>query len=93
MLDYEKVKLLNLTIVAKEVSQGGKFSSVPVTIRIRDRNDNFPEFVRSIYEISVPENCDIGLTIAQIEAFDIDSGNFGTQGIRYTNITGSIAHL
>lgn len=93
MLDYEKVKILNLTIVAKEVVPQGKFSSVPVLVRIRDRNDNFPEFTRAVYEVSVPENSDVGLTLVQIQAFDIDSGDFGTQGIRYTNITGSIAHL
>ncbi|XP_063703738.1 LOW QUALITY PROTEIN: cadherin-23 [Culicoides brevitarsis] len=93
MLDYEKVKLLNFSIVAKEIVKNGKSSKVPVTIRIRDRNDNFPEFARHVYEVSVPENADIGWKIAEIEAFDADSGDFGTQGIRYTNLTGSIAHL
>lgn len=93
MLDYEKIKLLNMTIVAKEVVKNGKFNSVPVTVRIRDRNDNFPEFARAAYDISIPENADVGLTIAQVEAFDADSGDFGTQGIRYTNLSGSTAHL
>ena len=41
----------------------------------------------------MPENSDVGITLVQIQANDVDSGDFGTQGIRYTNLSGSIAHL
>ncbi|KAJ8911026.1 hypothetical protein NQ315_016595 [Exocentrus adspersus] len=94
LLDYERIKVVNITIVAKEiVKYNPKFSEVPVTVYILDRNDNIPEFTKSIYEVFVPENCDIGSTIAWIQALDDDSGNFGTRGIRYTNIAGSIDHM
>lgn len=86
--------MINITIVAKEiVKHNPKFSEIPVTVYILDRNDNFPEFTKSIYEVYVPENCDIGTTVAWIQALDDDSGNFGTRGIRYTNIAGSIDYM
>lgn len=94
LLDYERIKSINLTVVAKEiVKDNPKFSEASVTIRVLDRNDNFPEFTRSIYQVYVPENCEIGTTVAWVQALDEDSGNFGTRGIRYTNIAGSIDYM
>ncbi|CAG9764225.1 unnamed protein product [Ceutorhynchus assimilis] len=93
-LDYEKIKMINFTIVAKEVIKNNpKFSEVPVVVHILDRNDNYPEFTKKSYEVWVPENCEVGTTVAWIQALDEDSGNYGTQGVRYTNIAGSIAGL
>lgn len=93
-LDYERIKFMNFSIVAKEIVKfNPKFSEVPVVAHILDRNDNYPEFTKSIYEVFVPENCDIGTTVAWVQALDDDSGNFGTSGIRYTNLAGSIEHM
>ena len=114
LLDYEKFKSLNLTIVAKEISADGKwrfvkyftnfydqsfkyliaiFSTAPLTINILDRNDQIPEFTKKSYEVFIPENVGVGVTIAKVQAFDTDSGKFGTRGIRYTSISGGIADL
>lgn len=94
VLDYERLKFINFSIVAKEVVKiNPKFSEIPVVAHILDRNDNYPEFTKSVYEVFVPENCDIGTTVARVEALDDDSGNFGTTGIRYTNLAGSIEHM
>lgn len=68
-------------------------NEVPVAVHIMDRNDNFPEFTRNVYEVSVPENCEVGTTVAWVQALDEDSGTFGTQGVRYTNLAGSIENL
>lgn len=39
--------------MAKEsVQVNPKMSQVPVTVYIRDMNDNFPEFSKPIYEVS-----------------------------------------
>lgn len=85
--------VVNFTLVAKEITPvSPKYSAVPVTIFIKDQNDNYPEFTKSIYEVSIPENCAEGTTVAWVQALDEDSGNFGTQGIRYTTLGGSIAH-
>lgn len=93
-LDFEQVKDLNFSLVAKELTApSGFYSSVPIRIYIRDQNDNFPEFTKAVYEVSVPENVQMGAVIATVQAFDSDSGNYGTKGIRYTNMGGGIANL
>ncbi|CAG5108412.1 Similar to Cdh23: Cadherin-23 (Mus musculus) [Cotesia congregata] len=92
-LDFEQRSVINLTLVAKEVALfHPKFSVVPVTIYIKDQNDNYPEFSKPVYEVSVPENCPAGTTVAWVQALDDDSGNYGSEGIRYTNLGGSIAY-
>uniref|UniRef100_A0A6P7FSK3 Cadherin-23 n=1 Tax=Diabrotica virgifera virgifera TaxID=50390 RepID=A0A6P7FSK3_DIAVI len=93
-LDFERMKRINLTLVAKEIVKSKpKFSEASVMVNLLDRNDNFPEFSKSLYEVSVPENCDIGTTVAWVQALDDDSGKFGTRGIRYTNLAGSIDYM
>lgn len=92
-LDFEQVKELNFTLVAKELAPNGFLTRVPIRIQVRDQNDNFPEFMRPVYEVAVPENVQMGAVIATVQAFDSDSGNYGTKGIRYTNMGGGIANL
>nr|XP_033326560.1 cadherin-23 isoform X1 [Megalopta genalis]XP_033326561.1 cadherin-23 isoform X1 [Megalopta genalis]XP_033326562.1 cadherin-23 isoform X1 [Megalopta genalis] len=92
-LDFEKRSEVNFTLIAKEVVPvKPKYSIAPVTVFIKDQNDNYPEFTENIYEVSIPENCAVGTTVAWVQALDDDSGNFGTRGIRYTHLGGSIAH-
>ncbi|KAJ3665071.1 hypothetical protein Zmor_000585 [Zophobas morio] len=94
LLDFERIKAINFTVVAKEVVKyNPKFTEVPVIVRISDRNDNYPEFTKNVYEVFVPENCDVGTTVAWVQALDDDSGVFGTMGIRYTHLAGSIQHM
>lgn len=91
-LDYEKVSFLNFTLLAKEtVPNDPKYSLVSVTVYIRDMNDNVPEFIHNVYEVAVPENSKPGTTVAWVQAVDEDSGDYGTDGIRYTSLGGSIA--
>ncbi|KAJ8674820.1 hypothetical protein QAD02_010606 [Eretmocerus hayati] len=92
-LDYEQAKVVNFTLMARETVQNNpKQSVVPVTVHIRDQNDNYPEFTEATYEVSVPENCPVGTTVAKVQALDQDSGIYGTEGIRYTSLGGSLAH-
>lgn len=94
ILDYEQVQVLNFTLVAKETTKyNPKASTAGVTVQILDRNDNYPEFTKKSYEVSVPENCEVGTTVAWVQALDEDSGIFGTKGVRYTNLAGSIENL
>lgn len=83
LLDYERVTRVNLTLVASEVGFPERNSSVPITVHVRDVNDNTPEFTRSQYEVSVSEDCRVGTTVAWVQALDDDSGNFGSRGVRY----------
>ena len=84
LLDYEKISVLNFTIVAREANGNNpKESRANVQVHVRDVNDNAPDFSTSTYEAYVPENVEPGATIAWIRAEDEDSGILGTQGIRY----------
>ena len=59
---------------------------------VRDQNDNFPEFTNDTLEVFVSEALAPGDIIGAVHATDQDSGRFGSQGIRYTHITGSIRY-
>lgn len=52
----------------------------------------FAEFERDVYQVTLNENSPPGTTVVQVKAEDVDSGVFGTEGIRYTGLTGSIAN-
>ena len=52
-------------------------STVTVYINVKDVNDNSPEFKRSTYTTSVPENIVPGAGILDLEATDLDSGDNG----------------
>jgi cadherin 23 len=45
-----------------------------------------------VYEVALKENSLPGTTVAKVKALDKDSGLFGSEGIRYTSLTGSIAN-
>ena len=80
-LDYEKVRLFNLSLVAREVVENGRESRVAVTIHVRDQNDNRPMFSLSKYEVWIKEDLSRGHGIINIAAKDLDSGVYGTPGI------------
>lgn len=93
LLDYEKVKSMNFTIHAREIASEGKHSMAKIMVHVRDQNDNFPEFSKTMYECYLPENSRVGALLTQVQAIDVDSGDFGTSGIRFINLSGSIADL
>ncbi|KAL1424749.1 hypothetical protein MTO96_019894 [Rhipicephalus appendiculatus] len=91
-LDYERVKVMNFKIVAREmVSNQPKTSTADVTVHIKDANDNFPVFREDLYRATIPENAAAGTVVAVVRAEDADSEIYGTAGIRYTSIRGQIA--
>ena len=93
-LDYEAIKVVNMTLVAREVVEGGRESRVGVVVYLRDQNDNGPVFSQESYEVWLPEDLGPGAEIAQIAARDPDSGVFGTEGLRFVGLQGSISrHL
>ncbi|XP_064467310.1 neural-cadherin-like isoform X1 [Ornithodoros turicata] len=80
-LDFEDEKQrygFNITI---QVSDNGGESTDPyhadyakVKVRIKDINDNKPEFERPNIEVSVPENSTVGSSLATFKATDADQG-------------------
>uniref|UniRef100_A0ABD2XJQ4 Cadherin domain-containing protein n=1 Tax=Trichogramma kaykai TaxID=54128 RepID=A0ABD2XJQ4_9HYME len=87
LIDYEKFKSLRCTLVAQEVGPATDLSaSVPVTIFLRDVNDNPPIFDVSLYTVTLPENPIPGTKVIQVHATDRDSGAYGR--IQYVRIVG-----
>lgn len=43
-----------------------------------DVNDNVPFFLSSTYEATVPEGAQMGTSVVQVSAVDLDSGLHGT---------------
>lgn len=98
-LDYEKTKQFQFDIIAREkfVSANAHDnlqleSSATMTVFVKDTNDNYPQFDTDIYRVEIPENAIRGMHICVVKATDADSGIFGTQGIRYTELRGEKAN-
>lgn len=86
-LDYEREDLepkqFNFTIIARETTKENPTESTAnITVFLEDVNDNFPQFDH-ILQANIYENASIGDFVAHIKATDIDSGYYGTKGIRY----------
>ncbi|XP_043470934.1 uncharacterized protein LOC122504102 [Leptopilina heterotoma] len=88
LINYEIHHSLNFRIIAQEVGPATNLStSVPVTILLRDVNDNIPIFDEKKYEVDLSENTTMGTRVIQVHATDKDSGLYGM--IQYTGITGT----
>ncbi|KZC14888.1 Cadherin-86C [Dufourea novaeangliae] len=87
LIDYELYRSLTFKIVAQEVGPATNLSkSVPVTIFLKDINDNPPVFDQEIYGVTLSENVTVGSRVIQVHATDIDTGIYGD--IHYTGIMG-----
>ena len=53
----------------------GRTAEVTVVINILDSNDQQPEFPKTSYNITIPENVPIGTTVLTVEAEDKDIGD------------------
>ncbi|XP_055907536.1 cadherin-87A isoform X2 [Eupeodes corollae] len=94
-LDYENPnqRKFIVLVIAEETETNPKLSSTAtITISVVDANDNKPIFERESYSASVSESALPGQYITSITAKDIDSGNYGDAGIRYS-ISGTGSEL
>ena len=60
-LDYETQNQYLLIVEAADGAIDRRSSTVTVTIQVLDVEDNVPVFVRTLYEVSVPENSNTAL--------------------------------
>ncbi|BES91153.1 Laminin G domain [Nesidiocoris tenuis] len=79
-LDYESTDTYSLKIRAIDAVTG-KSSETMVEILVQDVNDNAPEFLQDIYNVSVLETLNIGGFVGQVYAIDRDVGLNGA--VRY----------
>ena len=90
ILDYELLQSVNCTVTATETVGQMVSTSIRVEIRIRDLNDNLPQFDSRgpMYQFRVAENSPLGTRIGYVKAIDADSGQLGSEGIRYSLLAG-----
>ncbi|KAK2717587.1 hypothetical protein QYM36_006383, partial [Artemia franciscana] len=94
VLDFEKIKEFQFEIVAEElVPESPKSSSSSVTVFVRDANDNTPIFERPNDQVAFPEDLPGGAFVMSVNANDLDSGNYGKDGVRYTKLDGSMSDM
>ncbi|XP_030375900.1 cadherin-87A [Scaptodrosophila lebanonensis] len=94
-LDYENPnqRKFIVLVVAEETETNPKLSSTAtITVTVLDANDNKPSFEQESYTASISEAALPGQYITTITAKDVDSGNYGDAGIRYS-LSGTGAEL
>ncbi|KAK1799080.1 hypothetical protein P4O66_007336 [Electrophorus voltai] len=72
-VDYEKTKTMTVKVIATDASIDSFVSTATVTIQIMDINDNFPQFEKKVYELSVHEKCPNGTIVSTVTATDEDA--------------------
>ncbi|XP_069392731.1 neural-cadherin isoform X1 [Paralichthys olivaceus] len=76
-LDFETTRFFTLRVRVQNVAAVPLASFSTVYINVTDVNDNVPFFLSSTYEATVPEGAEIGTSVAQVSATDLDSGLHG----------------
>ncbi|KAM8974291.1 protocadherin Fat 2 isoform 2-T2 [Pelodytes ibericus] len=76
-LDYESVPLHVVTVMVRDQDVPIKRNFVRVTIQVQDSNDHSPHFVRSMYEVNLPDSSPVGTEVVQVRATDKDQGDNG----------------
>ncbi|KAF4076858.1 hypothetical protein AMELA_G00219920 [Ameiurus melas] len=75
-MDREQREHYQVVIEAKDMAgqRGGLMGSTLVNITLTDVNDNPPQFVKSVYQFSVPELSQLGTKVGEVQTSDADIG-------------------
>ncbi|XP_042865252.1 protocadherin Fat 1-like isoform X2 [Penaeus japonicus] len=77
-LDYERLPVFNITILAQDQAAEARSSSTVVTIQVQDADDQNPAFARDHYMAVIPDNPVRGTSIEvqpeTVQAVDRDAG-------------------
>ncbi|XP_029306921.1 neural-cadherin [Cottoperca gobio] len=76
-LDFETTRFFALRVRVQNVAAVPLASFTTVYVNVTDVNDNVPFFLSSTYEATVPEGAEVGTSVAQVSATDLDSGLHG----------------
>uniref|UniRef100_A0A8C3S749 Cadherin domain-containing protein n=1 Tax=Chelydra serpentina TaxID=8475 RepID=A0A8C3S749_CHESE len=89
-LDRETQARHSLVVQASD-GPGGHFALVPITIEVKDTNDNTPYFPVETLSASVRENLPPGTLVTTLRAIDADTGAFGE--LRYAVLEQAVGEL
>ncbi|XP_059189827.1 protocadherin Fat 4 [Centropristis striata] len=86
-LDYSQVKEYRLLVQASDGGTPPLVGNSSVVVKVKDVNNNPPEFSKESYEVAVSENLASGASILTLEVTDRDQGGFSNGYFIYTNDT------
>ncbi|XP_032400608.1 protein dachsous [Etheostoma spectabile] len=75
-LDYSEVKVYSLVVQASDGGTPSLVGNGSVVVKVKDVNNNPPEFSEESYNVAVPENLASGASILTLEVTDRDEGGF-----------------
>ena len=75
VIDYEVVQQYHLWVEARQSETLSNFKEV--IIRVEDKNDNWPRFTKTLYNVSIDEDASFRSPVVTVQAEDLDSGENG----------------
>lgn len=85
-LDREAKDSYSFNIVAKDGGSPPLTGTLPVTVNLTDDNDNFPQFDKPTYNITIREDVEINTVILNFTATDPDLGKNGEVKYKLSDI-------
>ncbi|XP_067355538.1 protocadherin Fat 4 isoform X4 [Channa argus] len=86
-LDYSEVKVYNLKVQATDGGTPSLVGNSSVMVKVKDLNNNPPEFSKKSYDVAVPENLASGASVLTLEVSDKDEGGFSNGYFLYNSDT------
>ncbi|XP_017289255.1 cadherin-23 [Kryptolebias marmoratus] len=86
-LDYSEVNVYTLRVQAFDGGSPSLTGNSSVVVKVKDVNNNPPEFSKEIYNASVSENLASGASILSLEVTDRDEGGFSNGHFLFTSDT------
>ncbi|XP_040296292.1 protocadherin gamma-B5-like [Bufo bufo] len=86
-LDSEKQQKYELILTAFDGGKPIKSATAIIKIDVQDANDNYPEFSKTIYKISLNENVPINSVVINLNASDNDEGSNAKISYSFSHIT------
>lgn len=72
-LDHETTSSLKFSVIAEDGGRPSRSSTVPVSIRVLDQDDERPRFLEPFYAFQIRENQPAGTEVGRVKAVDSDA--------------------
>ncbi|XP_051241011.1 protein dachsous isoform X1 [Dicentrarchus labrax] len=86
-LDFSEVTMYSLMVQASDGGTPSLVGNSSVVVKVKDVNNNPPEFSKESYDVAVSENLASGASILTLEVTDRDEGGFSKGNFVYTSDT------
>ncbi|XP_075959864.1 protocadherin alpha-8-like [Anarhichas minor] len=84
-LDRETAGIHSLVLTALDGGKPPKSGTMNILVNLLDINDNAPVFSKDVYSVVLDENSQIGTTVIEVNATDLDEGSNGEVVYSFSN--------